>query len=298
MRTYQHIIDTKAVRQVINAIPEYCVVRELTERDYGIDLMIELFKKDCPDKNGHDTYESTGSICYLQIKGTDDLKKHKKKNKAKNGSSLKSEKLAFSIDKKALLYVEKFPVPFFLTHVFTRDGETDIYFLWLQRYISDELDIRKPDWRSSKSITVYIPVKNDFISNFTKIESIMSETQFIQQLIEFQHIFNFEITPRIQQILNLDIEEQPLYNQYEQLEVYLNRCLRLNTLIQSKHYGYGTEPILNLLDLFDKIKKSEKVLCNIDSNRDYSKLKELSEIHYLHRYYQQFEADNQDSTVY
>ena len=70
MRTYQHIIDTASVKLTLNSLPDYWVIRDLNERDYGIDLMIEIFTKSGFDKQGHETYDATGQICYLQIKGT------------------------------------------------------------------------------------------------------------------------------------------------------------------------------------------------------------------------------------
>ena len=65
-RTHSHLIETKSkdcVRSRINNFKDNgdCLFRELSERDYGIDALIECFDDGIP----------TGKIGFLQIKGTD-----------------------------------------------------------------------------------------------------------------------------------------------------------------------------------------------------------------------------------
>lgn len=52
MRTQSHIIDTKAVKAVMAQLPDHWVVRELSERDYGIDLLVEIFAPGLKDAMG------------------------------------------------------------------------------------------------------------------------------------------------------------------------------------------------------------------------------------------------------
>ncbi|MDQ7098735.1 MULTISPECIES: DUF4365 domain-containing protein [unclassified Serratia (in: enterobacteria)] len=80
MRTVQHIIDTRSIKRVLNILPDHWVIRELTERDYGIDLLIEIFEKNNKDKNDHDVFVSTGAIFHAQVKGTNSTLKVDKKN--------------------------------------------------------------------------------------------------------------------------------------------------------------------------------------------------------------------------
>lgn len=42
-RTQTHITDTLAIREIMSKLPENWLVRGLEERDYGIDLSIELY---------------------------------------------------------------------------------------------------------------------------------------------------------------------------------------------------------------------------------------------------------------
>ncbi|MCJ7933434.1 MAG: DUF4365 domain-containing protein [Chryseobacterium sp.] len=102
MRVIQHIIDTKAVKKVLAAFPDEWVIRELSERDYGIDLMVEIFEQIGKDDHNHNQYDTTGYTAYLQIKGTGEELKF---------SNKKSE--SCSVTRKHLMYVEKFPIPFF-----------------------------------------------------------------------------------------------------------------------------------------------------------------------------------------
>ncbi len=53
-------------------LPDYWVVRELTERDYGIDLMVEVFTPGLKDRKGKDAFAKTGAIFHVQIKGVDE----------------------------------------------------------------------------------------------------------------------------------------------------------------------------------------------------------------------------------
>jgi Domain of unknown function (DUF4365) len=93
-RTESHIIDTLAVRKVIAALSANWVIRDLTERDYGIDMMVEYF-------NGQ---QPTGKIAFFQIKGTSKPIK------------IRDKQIRFSLHRKTLGYTEYFTVPFFLLY--------------------------------------------------------------------------------------------------------------------------------------------------------------------------------------
>lgn len=176
MRTEQHIIDTRSIKRVLSILPDHWVIRELTERDYGIDLLIEIFEKGGTDTNGHEVYNSTGAIFHAQVKGTSTALKVKR-----DGN------ISFSLDKKALFYTERFSTPFLLFRVDVSSDSAVSYFLWIQRYIRDILDSKVPTWRTNKqaSISVNIPRHNDIPSNFDKIETIASRPRLIQDTVEF-----------------------------------------------------------------------------------------------------------------
>jgi hypothetical protein len=177
MRTYSHVIDTRSIKRVLELIPDHWVIRELTERDYGIDLFIEIFEKTGADKNGHDTFDSTGAVFHAQVKGTaEQLKPKKNKN------------FRFQLNKSAMLYAESFSTPFLLFIVDVSSQSAKSYFLWIQRYVSDVLDVRTPGWRDKKqrSFSVEIPDKNDISSGLEKIKAIASRPRLIQETVDFR----------------------------------------------------------------------------------------------------------------
>lgn len=102
IRSQTHVTDSKAVKAVIRALPDHWVVRELTERDYGIDLMVEIFLPGKKEKRNLNTFEGSGGLFHIQIKGTE-----KKIAVEEDGS------VSYPMKKSALRYVEKFSVPFF-----------------------------------------------------------------------------------------------------------------------------------------------------------------------------------------
>jgi hypothetical protein len=179
MRTQTHIIDSMAVKAVMAHLPHHWVVRELTERDYGIDLMVEIFVPGFKDANGKDAFASTGSVFHIQIKGTEEAIK-----------PVRAGTINYCIDKKSLSYVEKFGIPFFLFRVSVSDPQ-GIYFLWIQRYIKDVMDRESPMWREDKedSITVRIPPENKLPDAIDKIEGIGFRPKYLEELAEFCEIY-------------------------------------------------------------------------------------------------------------
>ena len=176
MRTYEHVIDTKALKNTLKSIPDHWVVRDLSERDYGIDLMMEIFSKSGVDRHGHPIYEATGRNCYLQVKGVN-----------KELTFNRNKTVSFGVDKKALLYVEKFATPFILVRVCTLEKKEAVYYVWLQRYILEVLDKKTPDWRDGEqgSFAVQIPITNKLPDNPAKIEKIAGRITFVEEQAEF-----------------------------------------------------------------------------------------------------------------
>jgi len=284
MRTYQHIIDTKAVRQVINAIPEHCVVRELTERDYGIDLMIELFLGAGEDKKGNKQYDTTGHVCYLQIKGTNEkLKINRKKE------------VAYTIDKKSLLYVEKFSTPFILTRVCTLEGKEGIYFLWLQRYIADVLDVERPHWRTEKkqSLTVYIPTHNDFKQNFAKVEYISSRIKYIEELSEY-----CELHSTLPIYFQSIIRHQHKYHDFEGIITELTRITNLSTLLTKNNSCIDKQAILELINFLTEVKNGQQVPRNPTDFPHYENMEHLGTTFTSSRIVEKIVAENDGDTTY
>ncbi len=113
IRPESHEIDTSARRQVPRVLPASWEHRELTGRDYGIDMSIELFK------SGH----ATGSYLLFQIKGT--------KSDIENNIN----ELKFDLPVRTLKYSELFISPLLLVICPVYIEPPVFYYLWLQEYI-------------------------------------------------------------------------------------------------------------------------------------------------------------------
>lgn len=284
MRTYQHVIDSKAVKTTINSIPDRCVVRGLSERDYGIDLMIEIFKEHGTDKHGHAVYDSTGHVCYLQIKGTD---KEIKINS-------ESDTVNISIEKKHLFYVEKFPTPFILIRACTLQTKEAVYFLWLQRYIIDVIDIESPDWRTAakETYTVRIPKANILPERFGKIELIAARIKYIEELSEYFERYQY-FTAWYLGLMDGS------FNDFTMMLVELNRISRLNTLLNYNNCCIRPDCVDELIqyieDLRDKKITPPADIDEFPHNYNFGLLHSSNQ---SLMFIEGFVADNDQDTVY
>ena len=144
-RVEQHRTETKSKRIFRNAIEGYkepklhitdVVYRDLTERDYGLDGLIEIFEDDKP----------TGKIAFLQFKGTESKIEKLKKSDFVSCSN---------ISKSNLSYCKQVNNPVILIYASTLDEE--FYFIDLQSVLSD---IKLND-DGNDTITVRIPYSNN-----------------------------------------------------------------------------------------------------------------------------------------
>ncbi len=284
MRIHQHIIDTKAIKKVLNHLPDSWVVRELTERDYGIDLMIEIFIESGTDNLGHKKYDSSGYICYLQIKGTDKVFDINIDNT-----------ISYQLNKKSLLYVEKFATPFLLVHVSTKDDDDEIYFVWLQRYIIDKLDVQNNNWRDDNQATyaIKIPKNNKLNRNIKKIELISSRIKYIEEHSEFVERFKaisdyFELY----KVVNFDDKL------YEYILAELNRITRLSTMLDRNSCCIDKNCVQELINLVIQIRDGnvdKSVLIDYPHKNNFEIL--LNENYYRYEV-ESSVAENDNSTVY
>jgi hypothetical protein len=166
-RTDTHITDTLAVRQIFSALPENWLVRGLEERDYGIDLSIELFDGENP----------TGCFSLIQVKG-------------KNKSFGDSDVSLSGFPTKTLEYAQLFPEAFFIFHTSIEDKKT--YFVWAQKYIDVRLKKDTPNWAKQDSNTINFPKENVVgeTAGNDKIETIMKILSAKKSGLEF--LYDFE----------------------------------------------------------------------------------------------------------
>nr|WKF60305.1 hypothetical protein HUO10_004826 [Paraburkholderia busanensis] len=133
-RTDAHRIDTLAVRTVIKYLHVDWLVRGLEERDYGVDIQLELFDANTP----------TGHVLYGQIKG--------QKKCFQPGDA------SFSFPVKTIEYACLFDQPFFVFLVSLDDDE--VRFIWLQKYVEIVLMNESSCWRSQDTVTISFPEEN------------------------------------------------------------------------------------------------------------------------------------------
>lgn len=134
-RIDNHVIDSKACSLIPFYFSENWVLRDLTERDFGIDKIAERFE------NGY----ATSELLMLQIKGTE--------------KEIDETSPRFSLETKTLIYAEMFSVPFLLLYCSVNHPEK-CYYLWLQEYIRVRLNYETPSWRSQETNTLYFPPEN------------------------------------------------------------------------------------------------------------------------------------------
>lgn len=92
-RDITHIIERQALEILTQQLPEEWIIREMTERDYGIDLYIEIIKED---------KKVTGDLIAIQVKG---------KKKIEIGAD--DTFTFYTIKKSTLNYWLHLPVPVF-----------------------------------------------------------------------------------------------------------------------------------------------------------------------------------------
>jgi hypothetical protein len=97
-RTAQHVTETASWKVMQSKLPDHWIVRELTERDYGIDAYIELVTA-----NG----EVTGDVCSIRLKGTQSIHWM-----AMDGETARYAKMSISMS--TVNYWWNMPMPVFL----------------------------------------------------------------------------------------------------------------------------------------------------------------------------------------
>lgn len=284
MRTQSHIVDTKAIKKVLNSFPDHWVVRDLTERDYGTDLLVEIFQHVGANKHGK-VYESSGCVCHLQVKGT--------------STPLRlspSGTIGFSIPRKSLLYVERFAVPFFLLRVGVSEENSSCYFVWLQRYIKDVLDDCEPDWRMSnqETISIQIPKDNILPESQSKFERIASTIKYTQELLEFRETF----TTISQHLSSIALGRMESGYDYAYILNQINRLSRLRTLLSMNVCCIGQENVSNLLNLVVDVKNGVEDKTCLDDYPDKYNFELLHKSVDSVDFVEKLSAENEGETLY
>jgi hypothetical protein len=253
MRIHTHEIDTQARKIVPIALPRQWEYRDVTGRDYGIDMELEIFEEK----------EATGQVLLFQIKGTE------KEIVFKDGIS------SFDIPTKMLIYSNRFITPFILSVCPIQNEKQIFYYIWLQEYIKCVLNFDNPSWRNNKSTTrIKLLEENVMPGNEQKLSYISHFPQRLYGVCEVARIlhnlrykldgeacsWNFkDVAKDLKSVENIPgfLNKQWKYGEYIQRQ-YLNPAI-----IAAQILANGKEPtkeelkLLPLLAGFDDSKKSD-----------------------------------------
>lgn len=134
-RPREHVKEDISVQILRNNIPPNWILRDITP-DYGIDKSLELVEGSTV----------TGKEILLQLKGTE-------------APRIYGDHISYSLRKEHLLYYLERDTPVFLIVVDIISKRC--YWIFLQRYIFDILNIEKPSWVDQQTVTVRIPLVQD-----------------------------------------------------------------------------------------------------------------------------------------
>ena len=204
VRPEAHEIDTLARRQVPMTLPVNWEHRETTGRDYGIDMMVEIFEKG----------KATGNSLLFQIKGTSKT------------LSPSDDGLIFDFPVSTLKYSELFIVPMLLTFCPVHQEPPDFYYLWLQEYVRVVLNYENPDWRNnSTTVRLHIPKENQMSGKKKELEFIAGFPQ---------RLFGISNFARILDLINALLDGEPTREQYQQVGELLGEISGLSSIFDSK----------------------------------------------------------------
>ncbi|KUO59798.1 MAG: hypothetical protein APF84_07700 [Gracilibacter sp. BRH_c7a] len=269
VRPESHEIDSLARRRVPSAIPPAWEQRELTGRDYGIDMLIELFK----DGN------ATGDLLSLQIKGT-------------SKKIINEDKIIFDVPVRTLIYSEMFMVPVLLVLCPVKSEQNEFYYLWLQEYIKIVLNHENLNWRNNSSkVRVKIPVGNHMPGDEAKIEFISRFPKRIFDWCQYARIcedlkYSLESFFDFDKLLLQDYQghsDNSEINQYikgdlKKIICLLNEMIALEGIFKEKDWNYSLcllkETILPALDAANELIENT----SIDRVEAKKKLASLSSI--------------------
>ena len=175
IRTQDHRIDSLATRFVRNSLPDSWIDRDLTERDYGIDMAIEIFQEDIFDTTNNQQI-ATGLLSLIQVKGTTN------RLVKRNGHYVFP-----GFPTKTLKYARTFKIPFFAIIVYLDKDKSkrEAYYLWLQDYLkNDGYGYLNPKWESKDTTTLYIPAENNLVKSQDHFERCIRKDHFDMTMLE------------------------------------------------------------------------------------------------------------------
>lgn len=252
IRADNHIRESSGYKVLESVIPSQWMIRDVTERDYGIDCYLELVDEDS---------RLTGEIAFVQMKSTDKI-----------DWRIRDKGFRFyKVERKTTNYLNGFKIP---TYLFLVDlSSKELYFLSVKEYILDHYK----EYSSLTNPFYYEFYKNrdvfslaTFLKNFKKnnqYEQFRNELQYFISNLQNYINFCWEHNNR-DSFMQLEVEEMMFFESMHRNLSFLQEYFGLTTMLPSievladngiKKYGEDYEHTLFegiLTDLFDDLKST------------------------------------------
>ena len=228
-RPPQHVTQTESFNILAQTIPSQWIIRDISP-DYGLDKSIEVV----------DGQKVTGKEVLVQVKGT-------------NAIDLKDGYVSFNIEVDKLKYYLERESPVILTVV---DIPTKkCYWLFVQEYIYESLDIANPNWRQQETVTIKIPEVNELSSTLTRFKGVAQggTTYLVAKRLEkipIEYLAHWETN--FQSISKLEeVADKFLQKQFEIKFAVSYRCQKendyekaTNVLMEIANQAKATNPVI------------------------------------------------------
>lgn len=251
LRADNHIKETVGYKVLENLIPGEWIIRNVTERDYGIDCYIELVSQD---------KRLTGEIAFVQMKTTAAIEWRKSDVGYK----------FYEVDRKTTNYLRNFKIP---TYLFLVDLSTrEMFFLSVKEFVQEHYKeyLENSTFAYEFFYNRDAFSKDSFLENFRRnnqYEQFRNELQYFMSNIERYISFMMEHNNR-DSFMQIEKEEMLFFESLERnicfLQKYFNTKNNLTPIEElvkkgNAMFGDNYEQTLFeqvLTDLFDEFKQS------------------------------------------
>lgn len=190
-RHENHVLETMSYKVFNSSIPNHWIVREMTERDYGFDAMLEI---------AANPNELCGKLAAVQLKASRKI--------IFTSSGFHSH---YGIDKRTTNYWLHSNIPTFL---FFTDEETRVlYYISVQKYARENFD----QYESSNSLHYKISSENlfsekRFLADFYQCENLNTLELCINDIQTFYNVFSRFFNENHGRDLHMGIDDEARKN--------------------------------------------------------------------------------------
>jgi hypothetical protein len=221
MRPEAHVTDTKARKVVPLVLPDEWEFRETTGRDYGVDMIVELFEDGLP----------LGRTLLFQIKGTE---------KPIDVGTV----IPFDLPVNCLKYAELFVSPVLLIICPVSATPACFYYVWLQEYARIVLSVENPDWRLNKStVRIHVPVSNKMPDDRGKLLFIAN---FPQRLFDWGQVGR--IQHELQRVSAFLDDEEPSVDELNKYVALMEDLRGLSGIFGDRHWKWAQNILLDVIE--------------------------------------------------